>query len=188
MVSYSLITQEDLPQIIYLHETYLNSGSYIRSTIEAAFLAGKYVGYKACDGNKIIGFFSVQEGIIFTYPHEELEKHIHTLVCEREIYTVDGIIVLEEYRNRGIAGELLCLMKEYILKRKENMVLIEMWIYPDGMIPAEKPLMGLGDVVYQEVIPMFYRNIQMYGIECPICGTSCKCGAKIKLLRLRSIR
>lgn len=186
MVEYSLIEEKDLPKIICMQETYLNSGTYICDTIRNAFVNQNYLGYKACDGNETIGFFSVQEGIAFTYPHEALEQELVDIVKQQKVYTVDGIIVLEKYQNQGIASNLIKQIKKCLLEKGAQLVLIEMWIYPDDTIPAQKPLVELGNAIYEKRLPMFYRDIQKYGIQCPVCGKQCQCGALIQLIELRS--
>lgn len=186
MINYSLIEETDLLEVICMQETYLNSGDYISQSIQTAFACKNYIGYKACHEKEMIGFFSVQEGIAFTCPHPELEHEIANMVKQRKIYTVDGIIVLEQYQNQGIASELIRRMKEALKQKDAELVLIEMWIYPDNTIPAQKPLAEVGNVVYQKKVPMFYQNIQTYGIACPVCGKQCQCGALIQLMELRS--
>ena len=47
----------------------------------------------------MVGFFTGQGGIGFTYPQPELEKEILKFVGTKKVYTPDGLFVLEEYQN-----------------------------------------------------------------------------------------
>ena len=76
MVTYSCIEEKDLDRVIALYEAYLNSGGYIRNAMRTEFHTGDYLGMKACDGDQLVGFFSGQGGVGFTYPHPELESEI----------------------------------------------------------------------------------------------------------------
>lgn len=179
------IEEKDLEQIIDLYETHLNSGEYISDSINTAFFDEDYIGFKACDDGKMIGFFTVREEIGFTYPHPELEKEIRELAGTRKVYTIDAIFMLEEYRGKGIAGKLIHLTRERLLEKKADLVLGELWIYPDGSVPAQAPARGIGKTIYQKKVPMFYSRLKEYGIKCPLCGENCKCGALIELLEVR---
>lgn len=184
MVIYSVIEEEELEQVIALYEAHLNSGGYIRNALRTEFHTGDYLGIKACDGDKLVGFFTGQGGIGFTYPHPELEREVLEWAGGRKLYTPDGLFVLEEYRKKGIAGELVRLMKEALLSKNVELALVELWIYPDGSVPAKKPLAGIGKAVWQKEIPLFYKDLKQYQIKCPICGDDCTCGAMIELLEV----
>lgn len=185
MIEYKEIEEKDLEQVIGLYETYLNSGTYISDSIKETFFSEDYIGFKACDDEKMVGFFTGQGGIGFTYPHPELEKEIREFAGTRKIYTPDGLFMLAEYRGKGIAGELISRMKKCLLEKKVELALVELWIYPDDIIPAQVPLRGIGEAVYQKKVPMFYNRLKEYGIKCPLCGENCKCGALIELLEVR---
>lgn len=188
MIQYSEIEKKDLKEIINIYEKYLNSGKYIRKSIRDAFISKDFIGYKACDGERIIGFFTGQGGIAFTYPHPELEQEILEFAAGRKIYTPDGLYVAEEYRNKGIAAELILRMRESIRNKDVELALVELWIYPDRTVPAKIPLKGIGRAVYQKKVPMFYHKLKEYGVKCPICGDDCKCGVLIQLLELKKTK
>ncbi len=185
MIEYKEIEEKDLEQVIELYETYLNSGKYISDSIKEAFSSEDFIGFKACDAGKMIGFFTGQGGIGFTYPHPELEKEIREFVGTRKVYTPDGLFMLKEYRGKGIAGELIKRMKKLLIEKKVEIALVELWIYPNGMIPARIPLRGIGETVYHKMVPMFYSKLKEYSIKCPLCGDNCKCGALIELLEVK---
>ncbi len=185
MVTYSDIEEKDLPQIIDLYESYLNSGRYIRDSIREKFYKKDYPGVKACDSGEIVGFITWQEGIGFTYPHPELEEEIARIAGERRIYTLDGILLLEEYRSIGISEEMARRSRDMLMKRRVELALAEQWIYPDNVtIPARESLRGVGKAIYEKRVPMFYSELKKYRIRCPLCGSDCKCGALIELLEI----
>ena len=185
MIEYSEIIRDDLGEVIALYEKYLNSGEYIERSMRKAFDSEEYIGYKACDNGRIVGFFCGQKEIEFTYPHPELEKEIRYFAGNRKLYTPDGLLILDEYRKHGIAGELIRRMKKCLLEKQIELALVELWIYPDGTIPARTPLKDIGEAVYEKRISMFYSRLREYGITCPICGAECKCGALIQLLEVK---
>ena len=61
----------------------------------------------------------------------------------------------------------------------------EFWIYPYKTLPAMYlvPADGL-NLVYEQRVERFYRDLPRYGMSCPICGAECKCGALIRLFSL----
>lgn len=184
MIEYSEINENDLKQIIDLYETYLNSGEYIINSIKEAFETENYLGFKACDGDRIVGFFSGQEGMAFTYPHPELEKEISDFAGSKKIYNPDALFLHEEYRNKGIAKELIRRMKDKILEKNMQLVIVELWIYPNNTVPAKKPLEMFGEIVFQKEVPSFYKDLHKYGVKCPLCGDKCNCGALIIVFNL----
>lgn len=185
MLEYRKISENDITQVIELYETYLNSGTFISNSIRENFHAEDFLGFQACEDGKMVGFFTGQGGIGFTYPQPELEKEIFKFVGTKKVYTPDGLFVLEEYRGRGIAGKLIELMKKRLIEEKVELALVELWIYPDGTIPAQDPLRGIGKPVFQKKVPMFYKGLKKYAIKCPLCGDDCTCGALIQLLEIK---
>ncbi|MCI6630541.1 MAG: GNAT family N-acetyltransferase [Lachnospiraceae bacterium] len=185
MITYSRVEEKDLEQIIALYQTHLNSGQYIADEMMGEFKKKDYLGFTAKDDDELVGFFMGQDDIAFTYPHPELEDEIRQFAGGRKLYTPDGLLVLEAYRGKGVAGELIRQMKRALLEREIELALVELWIYPDGSVPAQKPLRGLGEAVYQNTVAGFYSGAMQYGIKCPICGENCTCGALIELLEIK---
>lgn len=185
MITYSKAEEKDLEQIIALYQTHLNSGQYIMDEMLEEFKTKDYLGFVAKDDDELVGFFTGQSDIAFTYPHPELEEEIRQFAGDRKVYTPDGLLVLEAYRGKGVTGELVRRMKRALLEREVELALVELWIYPDGSVPAQKPLRGLGEAVYQNSVAKFYSSAEQYGITCPICGENCTCGALIELLEIK---
>ncbi|MDE7479152.1 MAG: GNAT family N-acetyltransferase [Lachnospiraceae bacterium] len=183
-IKYSRISQVDIRRVIEEYEQYLNRGQYIKSDMLRAFHSKGYVGYKAEDGGQIVGIISGRTGIAFTYPHLELEAELREYVSGRDVYTVDSLLVLPEYRHQGIARHLIDDMRKWLLRAGIKLALAEIWIYPDGTIPAATAFSCLGRTLFQRRISMFYKENRTYQIECPICGKNCCCGAVIKIFLL----
>lgn len=185
MITYSGIEEADLPQIIALYEAYLNSGQYIRDSIREKFYKTDYLGVKACDCKKVIGFVAWQGGIGFTYPHPELEADIARIAEGRRIYTLDGILLTEAYRGGVVSDEMIWRVRDMLRMKRAELGLAEQWIYPDNRtMPAHKSLRGIGKTIYEKRIPMFYSELERYHIRCPLCGENCQCGALIELLEI----
>ena len=69
-------------------------------------------------------------------------------------------------------------------RKLADLVLVEIWIYPDGRSPGKAPQETLGEIIYQKKVPMFYKNLAHYRMRCPICGDVCTCGAYIDLAKI----
>ena len=175
---------EDAENVADIYEKYLNSGAAIREHIRADISMKKYVGYKAVEDGKIVGIMSGRPGIDFTYPHPELEEEIKNSFPGEEIFSNESILILPEYRNHGLARELSRKMVRKIYEKGYRLLLAELWIYPDGSVPAAEITDHWGQLVYEKRKELFYDQLEQYGMECPLCGSHCICGAMIRLFRL----
>lgn len=186
-LKYQEITSEDEEQVVQLYSKYLNSGNYIAKHVHSEILSPEFVGFKVVDGERIVGIVSGVKGIVFTYPHEDLEEEIKSKYTDRIIYTVDSMIVEEEYRHYGIATELGHYFVKELYNRGVDIMLTELWIKPDGSIPAMSVVACWKNCIEQRDIPMFYENLDKFEMECPICGSRCICGARIRLIKVDDI-
>lgn len=184
MICYGDVERTDMVEIIRIYEEYLNSGDYIRQDIIKSFGSDGYFGYKAyCDG-KIAGVISGRQGMSLTYPHPDIEEEIRSYTKGHKVYTPDMLVVLPEYRRQKIAGYLVGKMREWMLLTGQELALTELWIYPDGSIPAKTAIGTLGKVIFEKRVPDFYKENDKYSISCPVCGKNCKCGALIRIFQL----
>ena len=179
------IDVSDAEEVADIYERYLNSGEAIRAHIRDNIVMKDYVGFKAVDGGKIVGIMSGRPGVDFTYPHPDLEKEIRTCFPGEEIFSSESILILPEYRNHGLAHELGRRMVQAIYEKGYRLLLAELWIYPDGSIPAAGITDHWGQLVYEKRKEVFYNQLEQYGMKCPICGSHCVCGALIRLFRLK---
>jgi ribosomal protein S18 acetylase RimI-like enzyme len=181
-ITYSELEEKDFPEFLRLYEEYLNSGEYIRKTLEESLLKPGYVGIKAEAGGEIIGLFTGKQGLDFTCPHPELEKELEPYMRGHKYFSVDAQLVKPEYRHHHVAAKMVDRVREEILKQGCEYYIAEMWVYPDGSIPAEESMERMGRVVYRKLVPDFYKDLYKYGIGCPVCGKYCKCGALIEVM------
>ncbi len=179
------ITNDDVGQIIDLTMQHLTFGTYIANEIHRAAEEGNYYGVKAVEDGNIVGFNAVKRGIDFTFPHPELEEEIGKMAPAEYVFNGDTLYVDSRYRRQGIGREMTLIVRDQILALGGRYFLGELWVYPDGSIPASSSNKCYGDIVYERLVPLFYREMSRYGMRCPICGEDCQCGAVIRLIRLK---
>ena len=181
-VHYLPITIEDIQTVTRLYVEHLNAGNYIEEHIREGMEQEGFVGIKAVDQSRIIGMLTGRQGIDFTYPHPELEAYIHSRFDKSTLYTPDSLYVEAEYREHDVARQLGKRLMHEICQKGYKRLLTELWIYPNGKVPAEATVREWGNVIYNKDIPMFYKDGKKYGIECPKCGKQCNCGARILVI------
>ncbi len=174
----------DLDELISFYKRFLNDGEDLFSSIRDACRADKYFGSKAVDKGRTVGFFTFQKGVLFTCPHPELLKKISDVAGDKNTYTVDSLMILPEYRRLGVAKAMAGRNSAILRERNADFLMAESWIYPDGRAPSLKIYENMGEVVFKEKIPLFYKDAFSLGITCPICGDHCRCGAWVLLVRL----
>lgn len=176
------IREEDAGAIEQLYETYLNSGGYIRSHVLEGIRSRDYIGYRAVQDAATVGFVSGRSGIDFTCPHPWLEADLRKRFPEKEMYSPDALAVAGSCRRRHVAGRLWERLLQDVRQKGFQLLVMELWVYPDGSIPAEAVVSKTGKAVFEKTVAGFYRDAGKYGIECPVCGKNCACGAKIKVM------
>ncbi len=183
MIEYSNISDDDLEGMIELYKKYLNDGEYVEQELRRKYAECDYTGVKAVDGGEMAGFASMAKGLDFTYPHPELMERLKDIVDDATVYTGDAVVVREEYRGHGVSHKMFEECYKLMCARNVKYILTELWIYPGGDIPAEDSVLCLGKVVYREYIKDFYKDLNKYGMTCPVCGENCSCSACIELHR-----
>ena len=184
-MQYCEICSDDIETIAVLSERHLTHGEKIIKDINSRKDLKDYFGVKAVEDGEIVGFYTCIEGRIeFTLPHPEMYRIIREMIGDEKIITGDTLYVNPAYRGRGIASELARHITVMSRERGGKYFLTEAWIHPDGIIPAKKIVPFNGDVIYEKTIPRFYSDLYKYGMEGPICGKNCVCGAQIELHRL----
>ena len=180
----SAVELEDADELANMYEQYLNGGTCLREHVRESIGMKDYVGYKIIDHGQIQGFFTGRPGFDLTYPHPELERKIKDLFQGEPFFSNESILILPDYRHHGLAKTLGEYMVEAIRKKGYHLLLAELWAYPDGTVPADKMTLHWGEVVYEEKISHFYKQLKQYGMTCPVCGEQCVCGAVIRVFRL----
>ncbi|MCR4891430.1 MAG: hypothetical protein K5989_04500 [Lachnospiraceae bacterium] len=174
----------DIPEFISLYEEHLNSGVLTEESVRAAFHRGEYYGFRAVSEGRTGGIFTIVKGIVLTYPHPELDEEIQAAVGEEEIFTCDALLVLPDCRERGVARRLAAKSRDFLLNKGIKRFFAESWIYPDGSDPGLRVFESMGRPILKKHIPLFYKDLDKYGMTCPICGVKCVCGAWIEVLDL----
>lgn len=173
--------------MIQLYRQYLNDGNPIDEQIRKGFYSDDFIGVKCVDEDgSIVGVFTAFKGVAFTCGHEDLVDYFQTRYPEASIYTAEMIVVLPKWRHLGIAQLLVEAFNTKLRETDATYLLIELWREPTGRIPGRVVLGIIGGEVEHLYKPHFYDDLESYGLTCPICGRTCKCGADICLLELES--
>ena len=178
---YEKIVLSDLAEICDMYEKYLNKGDYIKDEIRQTMESSDFIGIKAVDGDVLVGVCYGTKSLLMTYPHPELEAEIKAAAGDKKLFTVDAMIVREEYRAHHISEELLRQLVSRIRPLGYSLTFSEMWIYPDGDIPVAPLFERLGKAAYLKRVDGFYSDLAEYGLECPLCGKNCTCAALLRL-------
>ena len=187
MLVYQKPELSDEDAITEMYETYLNDGPGIRAYIRKGLENEGLVGIKCVDTDtgRLVGIIASRPGLEFTYPHPELEAEITARWGSKGVYSSDVMIVDPNYRHRGVARELSLRLREGLLSRNAVCIVMELWIRPDGEIPALHPVNFLGEPTVITISRDFYKDLGKYGLTCPECGTDCRCGAMIAAIDFR---
>ncbi len=181
-VEFTEILPEDIDELIRYYEQYLNGGDFIGTSIRKAAKENRYYGIKALINNETAGYFSFQKGIVLTYPYPKYEEELRIASKDSVIDTVDALMVIPRFRRKGLATELAKRARKELIKRGVTQYMVEIWMYPDGSIPAKKIYESMGRVLYSKAVPDFYKYAHEYGLVCPVCGKICKCGALLEII------
>lgn len=184
MLIYEQAVPADEDAITRLYETYLNSGASIRGYVRAGLENPDTVSIKCTDTEtgQLAGIIASRPGLEFTYPHPELENEIKELWGAHGIYSSDVMIVDPAYRGQGVAKELTLRLREGLITKRARCIVMELWIRPDGVIPALHPVHYLGEPTILKISNDFYKDLGKYGLSCPECGVECHCGAMIAVI------
>lgn len=177
----------DVDAITRMYETYLNEGPSIRDYVREGLENEGLVSIKCVDTDtgELVGIIGSRPGLEFTYPHPELEEEIRKRWGPDGIYSSDVMIVNPDYRHRGVAKELTLRLREGLITRGASCIAMELWIRPDGEIPALHPVHYLGEPTVVTISRDFYKDLARYGLSCPECGSDCHCGAMIAVIDFR---
>lgn len=187
MLIYERPVPADEEAITRMYETYLNAGPSIRAYVREGLENEGLVGIKCTDTDtgKLVGIIASRPGLEFTYPHPELEAEIMARWGDEGAYSSDVMIVDPAYRHQGVAKELTLRLREGLITRRAAYIAMELWIRPDGVIPALHPVHYLGEPTVVTVSRDFYKDLGKHGLTCPECGTDCRCGAMIAVIDFR---
>jgi GNAT superfamily N-acetyltransferase len=184
-MEFCTVGPEDLETIAIISEQHLTHGKKILEEIRHHRNLKDYFGVKAVEKGEMIGFYTcIENDIVFTLPHPEMKSLIEKMTAGEKTITGDTLYVKPAWRGKGIASELAKRVTAMARERDGKYFLTEAWIHPEGVTPAKKIVVFNGEVIFEKIIPFFYRDLSKYGMECPICGKDCRCGAQVQLHRL----
>ncbi len=192
MIEYLKMVPEDYDKLESLCREYLDNGSMLHDRIIEVFNDSSTISLKAVDTDtgEIVAIMIYTKGIAFSCDNEYVIKKVTDYVGDTDVYTGEAFLVKPEYRKSGIAYDMQQKMKDYLEEKKaktgrETVLLHEMWVYPDGKIPAyrsAKEIYGISEDL--GIIEHFYKDYYKQGHLCPICGKNCVCSARITLSRI----
>ncbi len=174
----------DLPEVVRLHDEYLNYGEGIRAHFEAVLGDPATVAVKCVYDGAMVGLDIYTRGVALSGGHPELCAQVLALTGEATVYTGDALLVVPRHRGRGLDGDMLALSLRLLAQRGAQYVLYELWVHPDGRMPAHRTVERYPHVTDLGLHRDFYVNFDHYGYYCPICGEKCRCAAHLYLCRL----
>lgn len=184
MISYEYIQQQDLNEVTALYEKYLNAGEFIRQQVADDFASPGFLGVKAVVDDKIVGVLYGKDSLTLTYPHPEAEKKLAEATRGHKVHYSDALAIHEDYRHHDISAGMFGCLKKRLLEKGYELLFGELWKYPDGRMPAYGPVSHLGPFYYSLEVPGFYKELERYGVSCPVCGKHCRCSARLVLVWL----
>lgn len=178
------MTLDDLDDLVELHGEYLNYGEGVRPHCEAVLKQEGSIALKYVIDGSIAGLIMFTEGIDLSGGHPELVQKAAAMAKGRPVYTGDAVLVRIRYRRRHIARALMDRARAEMRRRGAAFVLLELWVLPDGKVPAAPLVETFSWAYYLGKHKNFYEDFYHYGYACPICGESCVCSAQLYLCSL----
>jgi len=175
---------QDLDELVALHAQYLNYGSGIYHHFQQVLSDPDTVAVKCVHNGRIIGLDIYTRGVALSGGHAELCAEIRGIAADEVVYTGDALLVVPEFRRQGLDRAMLNACREQLRERCAIYVLYELWVHPDGSIPAHHTVEHYEQKIDLGLHPNFYVDFDHYGYFCPICGGKCKCSAQLYLCRV----
>ena len=185
MLVFSEVKKTDFGYMLDLYERFLNTGEGIARHLNESANAPGYLGVKCMDGDVIVGVITAEPGVKFTCGHEDIAAEIQARWRGKSIYTGDMLVVLPEYRGRGIARRLSENWRELLRSGGCEILVIEGWHRSrEDDVPMSGILKYMGKYTTFGEYPDFYSESERYGVVCPECGANCLCGARICVIEI----
>ena len=178
------LRMEDLPELTRLHAAYLNYGEGIEKHFHAVLADPETVAVKCSVNGEMIGLDIYTWGIALSGGHAALCAQIAELAGNATVYTGDALLVVPMWRRRGVDEAMLEACRQRLRERGAEYALYELWVHPDGRIPAHRTVERYEHVMDLGLHRQFYTNFDHFGYYCPICGEKCRCSAHLYLCRV----
>lgn len=178
------LTPDDLEPLLALHAAYLNYGEGIRSHFQQALTDPATIAVQCTQGGRMIGVDIYTRGVALSGGHPELCSQILALTGDSVVYTGDALLVVPDFRGRGVDAAMLAACRERMRATGVQFVLYELWVHPDGRMPAHRTVERYAHVLNLGLHRDFYVDFDHYGYYCPICGGKCRCSAHLYLCRV----
>ena len=174
----------DLRELVDLHAQFLNYGTGIQAHFEAVLQDPASVAVKAVLGGKIVGLDIYTRGIALSGGHQALCERIRALTGDATVYTGDALLVVPNCRGQRLDERMLRVCRKMMAQRGAAYVLYELWVHPDGRMPAHRTVERYERVLELGFYRSFYVDFDHYGYLCPLCGAKCRCSARLYLCRV----
>ncbi|MDR1966247.1 MAG: hypothetical protein LBQ36_06015 [Synergistaceae bacterium] len=176
---------DDLNELVRLHCAYINYGYGVAPRLKEALENPENICLKyTAPSGVMAGLLIYVEGTVIFGSHGDILEKIREIVGEDRSYSGEAILVTEEYRHWGISGLLYWRAKEELVRRGAKYVIHELWMTPDGRVPAMQVLDMFGERIDMGCYRNFYKGFDLFGYFCPICGRNCICSAHVFLSRV----
>lgn len=178
---------EDSEKTIELTSRYINAEEAYKDYMREvhAGLGKTAAGVMAFAGEKLAGVAFAVKGMELTGGRTDFFEEMRAACDENEVWSGSILVVDEEFRDTGVAGELQAEMIKEIKKAGGRHIVGELWVHPDGVTPSAGIVKLAQSYTDYGTIWGFYDIPALAGHLCQICrDPHCKCGARIVLLHL----
>lgn len=178
------LTAGDIDELVRLHGLYLNFGEGVRAHFAQVLSDSASVAVQCEANGQMIGLDIYTRGIALSGGHGDLCARVRALAGEATVYTGDALLVVPAWRGRGVNALMQAESRRLLAARGAVYVLYELWVHPDGRMPARHTLDQYAEVTDLGLHANFYVDFDHYGYYCPICGDKCRCAAHLYLCRV----
>lgn len=185
-IQYRIVTPTDCANITSITDTCINAEEAYRSYIsDLCSQAGStVVGVIAFCEEKPIGVALCLKGMELTGERTDFFQKIRADIGKDEIWSGCVVAVSERFQGMHIGSELQKRCLSVIHKHGGKHLLLEIWVHPDGAEPSKGSLKLAPSYTDYGIVPDFYNIPALADHVCQICGTPCRCGARIAVLHL----
>jgi hypothetical protein len=176
---------DDIFTLVELHSIYLNYGNGILPHFAPVLRDAESVCLKYVSENGEIGGLLVYvKGIELSCGHSDIRDWVKKMTGDALTYTCDAVLLRPRFRGGAISMLLYERAREELFRKGVKYVLHELWVWPDGTIPARRLPEIFSGTEDLGVFENFYKDSDRYGYLCPICEGKCVCSAHLYLSKV----